>query len=200
MKNLLFLLLVLLLFTTPCHAQYHVIQGKPGTLILLSKNKEWPFSLEVHGEKDVQPIGADKAPHPYFMADGRFLQVVSVALSQFNANPKADDETLLKQQLQYESDYHKLPPNSVKSEIKKLPSGRSVLVWSFVPKQAPKEQVFVSLREKNYIIMLGSAVDENDTKAAVDKFLLQTASTFLAYDKPINLQFNPDGSYKPKTK
>jgi hypothetical protein len=194
-----FLTLVLgLLLVGASHAQFVVYQGGQGTFVLLSKNERQAFSLEIHGDKSIRPIGEKDAPHPYFLVDGRFLQVMPVPLSDFKGDEKDDDLTLLQQHLRYEADFHKLAKDAVRVDAQKLPGGQSVLLWSFVPRQTDKEQVFVSFRHKGYLLVLGSAVDAGDTTAAVHKFLLQTAATFHAYEKPVTLEFSQDGSYKPK--
>lgn len=180
-------------------------------LVLQSKKKERSFTIEIRGEKDVAPVGAGSAPHPYFMVDGRFLQVLSVALEEFKGVATASDETLLKQHLKYEAEFHKLPmevfrdADSLKlpvaasrGEKGKATAGRPALSWSFTVPSSDKKQVFLTFREKGYVVVLGSAVEAPDTKAAVEEFLRQTAVTFRAYDGPVVLKFSPDGRYEPK--
>ena len=186
------------LLISTCAAQYEVFKGRQGVSVLLSKKENQAFTLEIGGDKQIVPIGMDSAPHPYFRVDGRFLQVMPVPNDEFKGQERAGDEILLKQHLQYEADFFKQTVHAMHAEVRKLPSGRIALFWSFVPTQTEKEQVFMSFRAKGYILVLGSAVDGSDTKAAVQKFLIHIATTFRSYDHPVTLKFFPDGRFEPK--
>lgn len=186
------------LLSSTCVAQFEVFKGKQGVVVLQSKKENQAFTLEITGKKEIVPIGMDSAPHPYFLVDGRFLQVMPVLINEFRGDESASDENVLKQHFKYEADSHKQPVTAIRSEIHKLPKGQSALLWSFVPAQTDKEQVFLSFRAKGYIVLLGSAIDGTDTKVEIQKFLIQIASTFRFYDHPVVLKFFPDGRYEPK--
>jgi len=194
MKASLTFVSVLLLSLSSCLAQYEVYKSGNG-VVLLSKRQAEFFTLDIPGDKIV-PIGMDSAPHPYFTVDGRFLQVMPVLMDEFKGDQTASDETVLKQHLEYEAKYYEEPVSALHSEVRKLASGQTALFWSFVPKQTPKEQVFMSFRANGCVVVLGSAVDGDFTKASDQEFLGKIAASFHSSDQPITLKFFPDGHYE----
>lgn len=189
---------VILILGGNCLAQYDVLMGKNG-LILQSKKKEQSFTIEIRGKKEVSPVGAGQSAHPYFLSDGRVLQVFGLPIDEFKGNERASDEVVLKQHLAYEAGHYKIPEASTHPKPLKLATGKTALMWSFTPAPTAKEQVFLTFREKSYVVVIGSAVvDAHHTKADLQELLKQTANSFRAYDHPVTLKFNPDGSYAPK--
>ena len=168
-------LITILLLTITMHAfaQYEVRKSADGFSVI-SKVRGRTFTVDVPG-KNLTPYGADSADHPYLMVDGRFLQVLSVPISEFHASISAGDEAVLKQQMQYETTYWHA--DAVRPQVRKLPSGRTVMLWSVA---AQKRQVFCTIRSGSYVVVLGSAVEGGHTVGELQRWLMQIASSLRA--------------------
>jgi hypothetical protein len=169
--------LLLLASATPLFAQYEIRKSADGFLVV-SNVPGRRFTLDIPG-KQVTPYGAKTQSHPYLAVDGVFLQVLSVPLAEFKADPKALDATILKQQMQYEAKYWKVSSSQIDSHIRKL-GGRTALTWSFVPafSPQPKRQIFLTLRSGSYVVVIGSAVQRGQTKSFIESFLARIAASF----------------------
>jgi len=173
------LALLFLIFASPLFAQYEILKSANGFLVV-SKVPGRTFTLNVPGNK-LTPYGAKTESHPYLVVDGVFLQVLSVPLAEFKANAKASDETVLRQQVQYEASYYKVPLSQVESHTRKA-GGRAVLVWSYVPTFSPRpvRQVFVTLRAGSYVVVVGSAVQPGKTRSSIEALLTRIVASFHA--------------------
>jgi hypothetical protein len=174
--------LIALLFlacTSPLLAQYEVRKSADG-ILLVSQVKGRTHTLDIPGESIV-PYGAQQADHPYLTADGVFLQVLSVPLTEFKADASAGDEAVLKQQMQYEASYYKVPPAQIDSHSRKV-AGRTALVWSFMPTLGPRpvRQVFLTLRAGSYVVVIGSSVERGQSKSSIESLLARIAASFHA--------------------
>lgn len=168
-------LLMLLLFAITSHvfAQYEVRKSADGFSVI-SKVRGRTYSVDVPG-KDIKTYGADSADHPYLMVDGRFLQVLSVPLAEFNGSAAASDETVLRQQMQYETTFWHA--EAVPPKIRKLPSGRTVLLWSMTAQGKRKRQIFCTTRSGGYVVVLGSAVERGQSIDELQSWLMRIAGS-----------------------
>jgi hypothetical protein len=160
------------------HAQYSLIKSADGVLVV-SKVPGRKFSVDVPGS-EIVPYGLKQADHPYLTADGHLLQIMSVPLAEFHADPKSSDNIVLKQQMEYEANYVRLALSAVKAQQRKLASGKSALVWSFSPGTQIKRQVNLTFRSGSYVVALVSAVDDTHSAADIETFLTRIANSFHA--------------------
>jgi len=180
-----------------CRAQYEVLKSREG-VVLLSKKPGQAFSVEIAASRQLAPVGMDSAPHPYFMVDGRFLQVMTVPFREFKGDPTTGEEEILQRHRRYEAGFHGVEPENIVSKALKLRGGSPALFWSFTPAQVRKEQAFLTFPAKGYVVVFGSAVEGKDSLANVQKFLLKIAGTFRPYSRPVSLKFSADGRYEPE--
>lgn len=166
--------LLLIALVSRASAQYEVRKSANGYDVV-SKVPGRAFTVNVPG-KDLTPYGADSADHPYLMVDGRFLQVLSVPLAEFHGTASASDEAVLRQQMHYESDYWHAPADQPR--VRKPAPGRTALVWSLTVQG--KHQIFCTIRNGNYVVILGSAVEGGHTIAELQRWLIRIASSLHA--------------------
>jgi hypothetical protein len=166
--------LLFLTITTPVFAQYEVRKSADGFSVI-SKVRGRTYSVDVPG-KDIKTFGADSADHPYLMVDGRFLQVLSVPLAEFHASASADDETVLRQQMQYETSYWHA--QGTKPQVRKLPSGRIVLLWQLTGHG--KTQLFCTIRSGSYVVVVGSAANDGHSIGELQSWLMRIAGSLHA--------------------
>ena len=166
--------ILLLTITTHAFAQYEVRKSTDGFSVI-SKVRGRTYTVNVPG-KDIKTYGADSADHPYLMVDGRFLQVLSVPLAEFHGSASAGDEAALKQQMQYETTYWHA--DAVQPKIRKLPSGRTILLWSMTAQG--KRQVFCTIRSGSYVVVLGSAVEGGHSIGELQEWLMRIAGSLHA--------------------
>ena len=143
------------------------------------KFRERKYSVDVPGSKIV-PYGLKQAAHPFLAADNRLLQIMSVPLAEFHADPKASDEAILRQQMKYETNYTGVPVSAMKAQTQKLVDGRTALLWSFDPGTEIKRQVNLTFRSGNYVVVLVGAVDNTHSFADIERFLTRIANSFHA--------------------
>ena len=174
MKTTKLITLLVITITTHAFAQYEVRKSADGFSVI-SKVRGRTYTVDVPG-KDIKTYGADSANHPYLMVDGRFLQVLSVPLAEFHASASASDEAALKQQMQYEATYWHAA--AVQPNIRKLASGRTVLLWSITAQG--KRQIFCTTRSGSYVFVLGSAVEGGHTIGELQTWLMRIAGSLHA--------------------
>ena len=180
-------------------AQSTVYTASDG-VVLLSNKPGCYYTLDIPG-RSVRPAGMDSSPNPIFSADGKFLQVITVPGDEFHGNPKMSDEDFLRSHLSYEAGHHKLASADIKVEVTSIAKGQTALFWSFVPPiPQAKEQVFLTFRSRDHVLILGSAIDPPQTRKEIRAFLIKTASSFHRSTTPMTLQFSNDGSYTRKSK
>ncbi len=160
------------------HAQYTLIKSADGVLVV-SQVPGRKYSVDVPGSKIV-PYGLKQAAHPFLTADNRLLQIMSVPLAEFHADPKASDEVILRQQMEYETNYTGVPASAVKAQTRKLAGGRTALLWSFAPRTQIKRQVNLTFRSGNYVVALVGAIDDTHSFADIEQFLTRIANSFHA--------------------
>jgi hypothetical protein len=171
--------LILLASTTPLLAQYEFRKSADG-LFMVSNVPGRRFTLDVPG-KQVTPYGAKTQSHPFLSVDGVFLQILSVPLAEFNGDSRAGDETVLRQQMHYEANYWKVPLSQIDSHTRKV-GGRTTLLWSYTPGFGPRrvQQIFLTLRSGDYVVVLGSAVQPRQKKTSIESLLRRVAASFHA--------------------
>jgi hypothetical protein len=160
------------------HAQYTLIKSVDGVLVV-SNVPGRRFSVDVPGS-EILPYGLKQADHPFLAADNRLLQIMSVPLAEFHADPKASDDMVLRQQMQYEINYTGVPSRAVTLQPRKLAGGRAALLWSFAPGTQIKRQVNLTFRSGSYVVALVGAVDETHSPADIERFLTRIANSFHA--------------------
>jgi hypothetical protein len=163
---------------TCAHAQYTLIKSADGVLVV-SQVPGRKYSVDVPGS-EIVPYGLKQADHPFLTADKRLLQIMSVPLAEFHANPKTSNEVILRQQMKYETNYTGVPANAVKAQPRKLASGRTALLWSFAPGTQIKRQVNLTFRSGSYVVALIGAVDDTHSFADVERFLTRIANSYHA--------------------
>src|SRR5438105_8777954 len=164
MKLVLALISFVLCGAAPTFAQYTAFKSADGVLLISNRPGQY-FSVDLPAAKII-PVGASQAPHPYFLIydratmkreEGRLVQVMPVPLAEFKGTASANDETLLRQQADYEIQYWH--PRHSSSRLTSLTNGRAALLWSLtIAKKLPagNEQLYLSLRQNDYVLVLSS--------------------------------------------
>ena len=173
-----FLLVALFITVASAPAQYSLIKSEDGVLVV-SEVPGRKFSLDIPGSQIV-PYGLKQAEHPYLTADGRLLQIMSVPLAEFRADPKAPDDVILRKQMEYETNFTRVPSSAVRAQSRKLAAGRTALLWSFAPGTQIKRQVNLTFRSGSYVVALVGAVDDTHSAADIERFLTLIANSFHA--------------------
>ena len=166
--------LLLMASASPASAQYDLRKTANG-FSLESRVKARRYIVEIPGDT-VVPYGVEQASHPHLMVDGAYLQMLSVPLAEFKTDAAASDGAVLRQQMQYEANFQKVPP--IRPRTRKLANGRTALVWSFKHPAAPARQVFLTIRAGSYVVVLGSAVQRGQSEAQIERFLARIAGSF----------------------
>jgi hypothetical protein len=171
--------LLFLASTSSLLAQYEIRKSADGFLVV-SNVPGRRFTLDVPG-RQVTPYGAKTQSHPCLTVDGVFLQILSVPLAELKANTSAGDEMVLREQMQYEAKYWKVPLSQIDLHTRKV-AGRTVLVWSFTPAFGPRrvQQIFLTLRSGSYVVVVGSAVQSGQTNKFIESLLARIAASFHA--------------------
>jgi len=174
-------------------AQYTAYKSADGVLVVCDKPGHY-FSLLIPGHSvhlvrrnEVYVLGKpEEVAHPYFMVGSRFVQLMPLPIAEFNGDVAANDEAILRQQAQYELNAQHPILSSIK--LIPLPNGRTALFYFFrVRKSGPasENQLFVTWRERNYVVLIGSNVPKGDSDTSVQSFLLRIASSFRGSSRPI---------------
>ncbi len=187
----------------PLHARegvdYAAYKSPAGVLIVSERSGQY-FSIDIPGDgihlvgpNEIYALGnVEAAHHPFIMVGTRCLQVMPVPVAEFKGNPQAGDDVILRQQAKYELDAQ----HPITSKMKKivLPNGREALFYSCrVRETGPgsETQVFVTLRQNDYVLVLMSNVPRGDTEERVKAFLARIASSFHASKTPIRPKAPP---------
>ena len=140
-------------------------------------------------------VGASQAPHPYFLIydratmkreEGRLVQVMPVPLAEFKGTASANDETLLRQQADYEIQFWH--PRHSSSRLTSLTNGRAALLWSLtIAKKLPagNEQLYLSLRQNDYVLVLSSNLPPGRDRKQMENYLLRVGASFRASAHPL---------------
>lgn len=149
------------------------------------------YTLEIRG----QNVRQTSLEYVQFNVDGMFLQIVNAKVSEFVADRKGvDDKSILEAHKKWEVKYVE---NQImqtltvdRSESKEI-NGKQALVWSFVNPAAAKEnvkkQVYLSLVNNDYVLLIGGLATDKITDDVTVKFLETTAKSLKISDQPINL-------------
>jgi hypothetical protein len=146
--------------------------------------KDLHFTLVIKG-KEIKPL--DDADHIFFNVDGMVLQVQMAAISDFipdRQEKKLDDTAILAAHRDWESKFLEGLLHSklkVQSENSKLSSGSDVMLWQFdMPEGAnvdAKKQIYLTVVNKEYILMLNSVAGTSVSEEAARKLLQTTLAT-----------------------
>jgi hypothetical protein len=170
------LLIALFVAAASAHARYSMIKSQDGVLVV-SEVPGRKFSVDVPGSTIV-PYCLKQADHPYLTADGRLLQIMSVPLAEFRADPKAADDVVLRKQMEYEINFTRVPRSAVRAQPRKLAAGRTALLWSFALGTQVRRQVNLTFRSGTYVVALVGAVDDSHSAGDIEKFLTRIANSF----------------------
>jgi hypothetical protein len=117
---------------------------------------------------------------------GRFVQGMPVPLAEFKGQPSESDEALLRKQASYEINYWR--PRDSDVRLTKLENGRTALLWRLTlakKVRAGSRQTFLSLREKNYVLVLSSNVPNDRKIEPIQAYLRRVATSFHSAVHPI---------------
>jgi hypothetical protein len=193
MQRLLLVYLALVGGAVSAQAQYAAFKSDDG-ILLISRRRGQYFSLDLPGARII-PVGQKEATHPSFIIcdrpndkpkDGRFVQVMPVPLTEFKGSPREKDETLLRQQANYEINYWK--PRDSNLRLTKLKNDRTALLWRMTlakKLRAGSTQLFLSFREANYILVLSSNVPNEQKVEPIEGYLRRVAVSFRSSPQPI---------------
>jgi hypothetical protein len=169
-------LIALFVTVASVRAQYSLIKSEDGVLVV-SDVPGRKFSVDVPGS-EIVPYGLKQADHPFLTVDKRFLQIMSVPLAEFHADAKTGDEAILRNQMEYETNFTRVPRSAVRVQWRKLANRRTALLWTFAPGGRIKRQVNLTFRPGNYVTVLVSAVDDAHNEADIERFLARIANSF----------------------
>lgn len=168
------------------------IKSSSGYVLVWNQPNNY-YVLEIKG-KDVKQASSDRK---FFSVDGMFLQIVDAAIKDFlQANgQKPDDKVILEAHRDWEA---KFLENQYKAKVpmesswQKLTNGKDALLWwASVPETANtnvKKQVYLTVVQGDYVLLLGSAVTDTIGDTATQQLLLSTIQTLKTSDKPTDLQ------------
>ena len=166
----------------------------PSGYVLVWNQPNNYYVLEIKG-KDVRQTSTERK---LFSVDGKFLQVVDAAVAniiQAAGGQKLPDKAVLEAHRDWETKFLESEYKSklkIESSWQKLTNGKDALWWmATVPesiKTNVKKQVYLTVVQGNYVLMLGGAVTEVTDESAAQQLLLTTIETLKTSDKPTDLQ------------
>lgn len=191
------LTLLVLFFTSTLNAQDDeqggIIKTDNGILIVWNEPNN-NYTLEIKGN-EIRPV---ENRRPLFFVDGKFLQLKTVAKTDFLKKEeikKLDDKAVLTAHRDWEAQYlggvfkEKL---KVESSWQKPSNGMDALWWSFeMPAKAnseAKKQVYLIVSKGDYILLLNSVVTDKVDEKSAQQFLLETMATLKINKKPLSLK------------
>jgi hypothetical protein len=170
------------------------IKTESGALLVWNQPDNY-FTLEIKGQ-DVRPNNSTS--DIFFKVDGLIIQVQVAAISQFVKDSNKESQTaqaILAAHRDWEAGYaggifHK--KLDVQSSPLKLKSGSDALFWKFeMPKgfnQEAKKQLYVTVINNGYVIVLNGVVTEQTKEEDVKQLLLRIMETLKVSLTPFNLQ------------
>lgn len=174
----------------------------PSGYILVWNQPNNYYVLEIKG-KDVRQTSTERK---LFSVDGKFLQVVDAAVAniiQAAGGQKLPDKAVLEAHRDWEAKFLESEYKSklkIESSWQKLTNGKDALWWmATVPesiKTNVKKQVYLTVVQGDFVLMLGGAVTEVTDESAAQQLLLATIETLKTSDKPTDLQKLRDGILK----
>lgn len=169
------------------------IKTSSGHLLVWNQPNNY-YILEIKG-KEVRQTSTDRK---IFSVDGMFLQIVDASTKDFlqaGERQKLDDKAILEAHRDWEAKFmegeykEKL---EIESSWQKLTNGKDALLWqATVPESAKsnvKKQAYLTVVQRDYVLMLGGAVTGITEESAVQKLLLNTIETLKTSNKPTDLQ------------
>ena len=166
----------------------------PSGYVLVWNQPNNYYVLEIRG-KDVRQTSTERK---LFSVDGKFLQVVEAAVApiiQAAGGQKLPDKAVLEAHRDWETKFLESEYKSklkIESSWQKLANGKDALWWmATVPesiKTNVKKQVYLTVVQGDYVLMLGGAVTEVTDESAAQQLLLTTIETLKTSDKPTDLQ------------
>jgi uncharacterized protein involved in high-affinity Fe2+ transport len=152
------------------------------------------YVLEING-KDVRQTSTERK---FFSVDGMFLQIVDAAIGdvvQAAQRQKMNEREILEAHRDWEA---KFMEGEYKAKLKvehswqKLNNGKDALLWhASLPETATgnvKKQVYLSVVQGDYVLMLGGAVTDTYGERVTQLLLLNTMQTLKTSNKPTDLQ------------
>lgn len=175
------------------------IKTATGFLVVWNQPKNY-YILEIKG-KDVRQTSTDRK---VFNVDGLFLQIVDASIDNFLHVPggqKAADKSILEAHRDWEAKFLESEYKAklaIESSWQKLSSGKDALWWqATLPETAKtnvKKQVYLTIVNGDYVLMVGGAVTNATGEDAALQLLLNTIETLKRSDKPSDLQKLRDGA------
>lgn len=170
-----------------------IIKTDKGILIIWNEPKN-NYTLEIKGN-EIKPIPDKRI---MFLADGKFLQLMTVLKKDFlkkTQKQDLDDKTVLTAHRDWEAQYLGTvfkETLKIDSSWQKLSNGTDALWWSFeVPTKAnseAKKQVYLIVSKGDHILLLNSVVTEKVNEKTVQQFLMDTMATLKINKKPLSLR------------
>lgn len=177
------------------------IKTVSGYLLVWNQPKNY-YILEIKG-KDVKQTSTDRK---VFSVDGMFLQIVDASIANFLQIPsgqKAADKSILETHRDWEAKFLESEYKAkliIESSWQKLTNGKDALFWmAGVPESAKtnvKKQVYLTVVNGDYVLMLGGAVTGVTGESAAQQLLVNVAETLKTSDKPSDLQKLRDSARK----
>ena len=169
------------------------IKSSRGYLVVWNQPNNY-YVLEIKG-KDVRQTSTERK---FFSVDGMFLQIVDVPIAdvlQTANRQKPEDKAILEAHRDWEAKFlegeykEKL---KIESSWQKLSNGKDALLWqASVPesiKTNVKKQVYLSVVQGDYVLMLGGVVTDTIEESATQQLLRTTIETSKTSNKPTDLQ------------
>jgi len=170
-----------------------IIKTDKGILIIWNEPKN-NYTLEIKGNK-IKPIPDKRI---MFLADGKFLQLMTVPKKDFLKKAQKqdlDDKAILAAHRDWEAQYLGTvfkETLKVDSSWQKLSNKTDALWWSFeMPSKTnsqAKKQVYLIVSKGDYILLLNSVVTEKVDEKTVQQFLMDTMATLKINKKPLSLK------------
>jgi hypothetical protein len=200
MKNLLLafasILLAALLSFAQAPEKSGMIKTANGILVVWNEPGNC-YTVEIKGKR-ISPVNGSK--NLYFEVDGRFLQINTPPISDFEKGTPFHPEfpeTILRDHRTWELDYiskmvgRQLFPST---EWIKLDNGGTSLFWTYnVPNfssdaNQARKQFYITTVKGDHIFLVNSAQVGEDDEKAIRKFLFDTINTLKPSDKPLSLE------------
>lgn len=192
-QTLLLSLLVLAFFVSAKaqadNNQQLIMQTQDGILVI-SNNADVSYAIEFKG-KDFKSV---ESQNLMFVVDGRVVQLVEVANSEFaKTTPKTDQEMLILHK-DWENKYlnDTLKANAVaKFENVSLPGNRAALFWDYPMPAKMSEQVaaqlFLTTIAGKSLVAINVGLEKKDTKQAARDYMTKSLSSIKTSQKPFDV-------------
>jgi len=170
-----------------------MLKTDKGILIVWNEPKN-NYTLEIKGN-EIRPIPDKRL---MFLADGKFLQLMTVPKKDFLKKAQKqdlDDKAILTAHRDWEVQYLGgvfKETLKIDSSWQKLSNGMDALWWNFeMPAKAnsqAKKQVYLIVLKGDHILLLNSVVTAKVDEKTVQQFLIDTMATLKINKKPLSLK------------